>query len=641
MPETLDATYERVLEGIDPEDREHAHRALELLTFSKCPLRVEVVAEAIVIVPGCKSFDKNDRFFEPKDVLTICAGLVKRVQDSNDLVLAHYSVQEFLLSHRIHQSTVAYFGLDHKMSQIKIAEACLTYLLSFEGEIALYSGIEDDYPFLEYAAKYWLEHVIPGTMDSSSMLTSLIFSLMRRWQGKDGNLDWSQFLDQDLFYDYEEESWSYHHLTCMEDRSRPSAIALMCLLQRLDIALGLLEAKEPLHVQVDDYGILLRYAIRESNVALFDRIIAAARTSDLPFFLPGYSALCVAAKEGDSRMMAKLLDVVLPTHGLLSHESNGKRPDFSMLSKMPLLVAAKYRHTKIMKMLLEAGADVNVASDNNRSPLSVVLEDNTLPPSLVLEMVKLLIVFGADVNARQNCCNALNMFLSRLFPPREITSEIKRTLCGYDVYLGMPFRRYEVLLYNLAFTIESKDWRTTLVSRSNVADSNSNHISCGVEVEEPSIFDTVAVVQLLLSAGADPNARGRLYPANVRAESSRFCHRERYKMLLQAGANLDMLGPDTGTALQAVCCLPFESPDTVTALLEAGADPNLYDMEADSPMNMSIKRGYRTIIKILEKAGARSSTVQDTRENEQVESNADDSDLGVTKVEGVKSANQS
>ena len=58
-------------------------------------------------------------------------------------------------------------------------------------------------------------------------------------------------------------------------------------------------------------------------------------------------------------------------------------------------------------------------------------------------------------------------------------------------------------------------------------------------------------------------------------------------------------------------------------------------------MNMSIKRGYKTIIKILEKAGARSSTVQDTRENEQVESNADDSDLGVTKVEGVKSANQS
>lgn len=640
LPETLDATYERVLQTIDPEDREHAHRALELLAFSKRPLRVEEVAEAIVIVPGCKSFDVDDRFFDCADVLSICAGLVKRVQDSNDLVLAHYSVQEFLLSHRIRQSTVAVFGLDHKLSQIKIAEACLTYLLSFDGESSYYSGIEDDYPFVEYAAKCWFEHVEPGTMDSSSMLTSLILSLLRCWRSNDGCLDWSQFLDQDLFYDYEAENWTYHHVNFLEDRSRTSAIALMCLLQRLDIALALLEAKGSFRVEVDDYGILLRYAIRESNVALFDRVVAVGRTSNSPFFLPGYSALGVAARKGDSRMMAKLLDVVLPTHELTSHGSNGRQPDFSMLPEMPLLVAAKYRHTEIVKMLLEAGADVNAVVDNNESILNVVLRDNTLPPSFVLDMIKLLIGFGADVTACRNGCNPLNMFLSRLFSPREIPIEVSRTLRACGVNLGTPFRRYEVMLYSLAITLESKDQGSAPSSRSDVVIPDSNHNFCLVEVEEPNVFDTAAVVQLLLSAGADPNVRGRLHPATVRAESRKYSFRERYKMLVQAGANLDMLGPDTGTALQAVCCLPFESPDTVTALLEAGADSNLYDVEAESPLNMAIKRGYKTVVSLLKEAGARPSILRKTGETEAKKSETDDIDLDLTKADGVKSTIQ-
>lgn len=640
LPETLDATYERILQAIDAEDREHAYRALELLAFSKRPLRVEEAAEAIVIVPGCKSFDPDDRFFDPKDVLSICAGLVKRVQDGNDLVLAHYSVQEFLLSHRIRQSTVAFFGLDHKMSQINIAEACLTYLLSFEGISAFDSGIEYDYPFLEYAAIHWLEHVELGTMDSPSILTSLIFNLMRRWQGADEYLDWSRFLDPDLLYDYTEESWGNRLLKDPENGSRTSAVALMCLLQRLDIALSLLEAEDSLHFQADDYGIVLRYAIRESNVALFDRVIAARRGLDLPL-LHGYSDLCVAAKKGDPRMVTKLLDFVEHTHGLISLGSNRSLSDIGIVTEIPLLVAARYHHPNTMKVLLEAGADVNAVAGFDGSILSAVLGDNFLPPLLMLEMVKLLIDFGADVNACRNCTNPLSTFLSRLLPPRRMTPKVAQILCAHGIELAIPFGKTDIMLYNLASTIESNEWKTTSVNPSNVADSDSNHTLSSVELEEPSVFETLAVVNLLLSTGADPNARGRLYPQCVRAESSNYSDWwEKFKILLEAGANLDLLGPDRGTALQAACCLPFESPDTVTALLKAGADPNLYDVEAESPLNMAIKREYKTIIKILEEAGTTCSILQEPKEDEQVESEADDFDVDVTKVEGTESTVQ-
>ena len=68
LPETLDATYERILQSIEENDQEHARRTLELLAFSKRPLRVEEVAEAIVVVPGCKPFDIDERFFDTSDV---------------------------------------------------------------------------------------------------------------------------------------------------------------------------------------------------------------------------------------------------------------------------------------------------------------------------------------------------------------------------------------------------------------------------------------------------------------------------------------------------------------------------------------------------------------------------------------------
>jgi ankyrin repeat domain-containing protein 50 len=579
----LDATYERILQSIDNEDREHAHRALELLAFSKRPLRVEEVAEAIIIVPGCKPFDIDDRFFDPKDVLSICACLVKRVPDSNDLVLAHYSVQEFLLSHRIHQSTAAYFGLDHQMSQTRIAEACLTYLLSFEGMSTLYSGIEDDYPFLEYAAQHWFEHVNPGTTDSSSMLTSLIFNLMRDWELSDGSLDWSQFLDEDIFYDYDLRDTYYQDVGRLRGRG---IITLMCSLQRLDVAISLVEAGKPFHSHGYACGTLLQFAIKESNMVILDRIIAAGCSLDAP--LPdGGSALCIAAKKGDSTMMTKLIDLGTHAHGLASHRFHDRGLDFKMEFGALLYVAATYRRPDIMKILLEgeAIADANAIAGKHDSLLSAILWETTAPLSRSVQMVELLTEAGADVNAHDKYCGTpMHTFLCRLFPPQAITRDVEQIL-------------------------------------SNIT----------------------PVIKILLSAGADPNARGRLYPATVRSIAKRYSGHslwERSEMLHKAGAslaNLEALGPRTGTPLQAVCCLPFESADTVMALLEAGADPNLSETETESPLNMAIKRGYKSIIKTLEAAGAGSSFSRDAEKLEQPTSNTEEFEIDVTKGEGAKS----
>jgi len=49
LPTTLDDTYERALEGIPQEKRQHAHRLFQCLVVAIRPLRVEELAEIFAI----------------------------------------------------------------------------------------------------------------------------------------------------------------------------------------------------------------------------------------------------------------------------------------------------------------------------------------------------------------------------------------------------------------------------------------------------------------------------------------------------------------------------------------------------------------------------------------------------------------
>jgi ankyrin repeat protein len=603
--------------SIDNEDREHALRTLEMLAFAKRPLRVEEVAEAVIIVPGSKPFDIDDRFFDPRDILSICAGLVNRTQDTNDLVLAHYSVQEFLLSHRIHRSIAASFGLDQEMSQRRIAETCLTYILSFEATTALYTGIEDDYPFLEYASQHWLDHVAPGIIESPSMLRSLVLSLMRRWEDEQ-RFDWSELLDPDLFYSYD---CYLQGREGSESRLKPSSIDLTCLLRRLDIALFLLETGPPFHAHGEDCHSLLQSAIKESIYSVVKRLAMAG--CDLNVTFPdGSDALCVASGRGDVPMITTLLSLGANVHGSSASHPQANLPTDRRYPQTPLHVAARYHHIEIVRLLLKAGADLDAVGGKFASVLSTTLGSNTRTEQPPLELVRLLIESGADVNMRSaDFGTPLNTFLSRLFPPQTINPEIIQVLSKLseevDEHImegGMVIRRatsdkgreeYGIVLHNLAFTIQNSELDKEVEQVPKALPPIQMLTSDSLGAGAPYLADVSTMVQLLLSAGADPNTPGRLYPFTVRERAWKYQWRSNFYSLIKAGANLDLLGPDWGTPLQAVCSLPFESTHTVSVLLKAGANPNLYDAEADCPLNMAQNRGYIGIVTLLTAAGAK------------------------------------
>ncbi|RYO17084.1 hypothetical protein AA0111_g11220, partial [Alternaria arborescens] len=121
LPRTLDQTYDRILSAISDEHSNYAIRILQWLTFSARPLSVEEVAEVVAIdVARDPAFDRDEVLEDPLEVLDICSSLVTITTNEVDrrsgsaqriVALAHYSVQEYLVSDRIRQGLAKQYSM--------------------------------------------------------------------------------------------------------------------------------------------------------------------------------------------------------------------------------------------------------------------------------------------------------------------------------------------------------------------------------------------------------------------------------------------------------------------------------------------------------------------------------------------------
>lgn len=153
VPRSLEETYRRVLDGIEPKDVPLARDILTLICLSPVALHVKTVADMVDI-----------KF--PEDLVKICTTSLVTIFD-NRIQAAHFSVQEFLI--------VSEKGCDHHECQFsaasghkRLAEMAIDCLLAQTKPLTKTDAKK--HPWSLYASKYWDSHLAAaGGIDQAKL----------------------------------------------------------------------------------------------------------------------------------------------------------------------------------------------------------------------------------------------------------------------------------------------------------------------------------------------------------------------------------------------------------------------------------------------------------------------------------------
>lgn len=165
LPRTLEETYNRSLSRIPRELFEGAILILQFLIHSDQTLLVEDAIDLVSFGPATSTVELDKRMPDPKWIATYCRSLVT-FHDTGpkstvsfldkEIRLAHFTVEEFLISNNVDQKFRSYFEEENaRKSLFEVSIARIERLSSFECGT---SGCDRQHPFANYAATYLMMH---------------------------------------------------------------------------------------------------------------------------------------------------------------------------------------------------------------------------------------------------------------------------------------------------------------------------------------------------------------------------------------------------------------------------------------------------------------------------------------------------
>jgi ankyrin repeat protein len=262
---------------------------------------------------------------------------------------------------------------------------------------------------------------------------------------------------------------------------------------------------------------------------------------------------------------------------------------YAEASGTPLMAAAEGGHAEACRLLLDAGAKVNVCNANGSTALM-----HAAAPGHV-EVVRLLLEAGAEVDTLdQQGRNALQVaayaghapvveaLLDAGAAPNHKDSANRTSVLTWAAW----HRHHDVVrrLLKAGADLEAPDrfGNTPLITATAYAD--------------------LAMVRLLLQAGANVNARNDAgYTALMEAANPEKVDRAR--LLLRHGADVNLATANFGeTPLMSAASLG--SVPLVRLFLEAGADINHQDRDGETALFQAVKEGQLAVVRVLLQAGA-------------------------------------
>ena len=404
LPESLDATYERILKEIKKPNKRLAQRVLQCLVVAVRPLRVAELAEVLGVdfndAEGIPRLKPDWRWDEQElALLSACSSLITIVEaghsdseaetddgdshigagDSRLVQFSHFSVKEFLTSSRLADATsgeVSNYYIDLEPAHTTLGQACLGVLLHVQ------NGVEgctpEDYPLARYAAKHWTTHAQFGQV--SSLLHQGMEYLFDT--NKPHFNVWLTLCDIDTMPNY--GAAIYWFATSRKSPATPLYYAALCGFRDL---VEHLITKHPQDVNANG-GYYLRPLVAALAGEHFQTAVLLRRNgadADVRG-RSGMTPLHAAASSGNFEVIRILIEYI-PT------DVNARDED----EWTPLLWASgrhNFKDGSTLRLLLDHGADINVQNRVGRTPLHRASFNGAL------EVVRLLLEHGADVEAK-------------------------------------------------------------------------------------------------------------------------------------------------------------------------------------------------------------------------------------------------
>ncbi|KAF2725237.1 hypothetical protein K431DRAFT_216300, partial [Polychaeton citri CBS 116435] len=406
LPNTLDATYVRVLVGIDEIYRTEAFTLLQWLAYAESPPSLAELAEAAIIDPSeGGSVDLDDRGCL-EDTLDILSGLVTLVGVDDDegfkdeesqnpdsktadlddsdsdiassrpqigkdtrVRLAHFSVKEYLESERILHSDARYFSLDGPRGHRFLAQSCLMYIMHY-CSCSKRSSTEQDlvmFPLLSYAAKSWYYHSSLQQCNEVSRELSLLSS--------------RQALSHWLLVHRPDQTWTVSFWPLKESEVGSS------IYYAAFTGLGaVMDALWKVGIDINAQGGYYGSALQAASLLGAKEVVRLLldRGADVSIQGGHYgSALQAASWSGAKEVVRLLLDRGADVSAQGGHYGNA------------LQAASSSRSKKVVQLLLDRGADINAQGGRYSSSLHAASLSGSKG------VVQLLLDRGADINAQE------------------------------------------------------------------------------------------------------------------------------------------------------------------------------------------------------------------------------------------------
>jgi hypothetical protein len=387
LPTTLDDTYMRALECIPKEKWRHAHRLFQCLIAAIRPIRVEELAEMFAI-----QFDSNTgpnfiedwRPMDPEDaVLSTCSSLIAivDVEDSHIVQFSHFSVKEFLTSDRLaslNVGTISHYHIRVEPAHAILVRACLTVLLQLDEKTD--KKRLRTFPLAFYAAQHWVYHAKFG-----QVTLEIEDAIIRLFNPKKTHLPaWTWI----------HHVGSWYHLSIDDLEEHPSPPSATALYFAAYYGFSWL-AKHLIIAHAEDVDSKSGY--RTPLLVAYWRHHAAARV------LYGEGAQMEREIEDESKT-ARHDGHLKVMRLLLEHGADIDARDEN--DQVVLHLASEHGEVDVVQLLLQHNATVNTRGPDKWTPLHHASWYGHI------KTTQLLLEYGADVNARSEIGNTPLIFAS-------------------------------------------------------------------------------------------------------------------------------------------------------------------------------------------------------------------------------------